>query len=120
MTFLRFLDLALIVFFAPIVIAAGAPLLGYGLGAAGWLVARGSGELLDRRARTVDPRTGIGLQVAGMMGRAWLVGLAVVGARFLGGRDDGVMAAALALVAFTVYFAMSIIVRQSERNVASP
>jgi hypothetical protein len=120
MTFLRFLDVALVVFFAPIMIVAGAPLLGYGIGAAGWFVARAGGELLDRRARTVDPRTGIGLQVAGMMGRAWVVGLAVVGASLAGGRDDAVCAAVVALIAFTVYFALSIIVRQSERNVVRP
>jgi hypothetical protein len=120
MTFLRFLDIALVVFFAPIMIVAGAPLLGYGVGAAGWIVARAGGELLDRRARTVDPRKGIGLQVAGMMGRAWVVGLAVVGASLAGGRDDAVCAAVVALVAFTVYFALSIIVRQSERNVVRP
>jgi hypothetical protein len=120
MTFLRFLDVALVVFFAPIMIAAGAPLLGYALGAGAWIVARAGGELLDRRARTVDPRTGIGLQVAGMMGRAWVVGLAVVGASLAGGRDDAVCAAVVALVAFTVYFALSLIVRQFERNVVRP
>ncbi|MDX6658348.1 MAG: hypothetical protein QOH62_3141 [Solirubrobacteraceae bacterium] len=120
MTFLRFLDVAIVVFFAPIMIVAGAPLLGYVVGAAGWTLARAGGELLDRRARTVDPRTGIGLQVAGMMGRAWVVGLAVVGASLAGGRDDAVCAAVVALIAFTVYFALSIIVRQSERNVVRP
>jgi hypothetical protein len=120
MTFLRFLDVAIVVFFAPIMIVAGAPLLGYAVGAGGWILARAGGELLDRRARTVDPRTGIGLQVAGMMGRAWVVGLAVVGASLAGGRDDAVCAAVVALVAFTVYFALSIIVRQSERNVVRP
>jgi hypothetical protein len=120
MTFLRFLDVAIVVFFAPILIVAGAPLLGYAVGAAGWILARAGGELLDRRARTVDPRTGIGLQVAGMMGRAWVVGLAVVGASLAGGRDDAVCAAVVALIAFTVYFALSIIVRQSERNVVRP
>ena len=120
MAFLRFLDVALVVFFAPLVIVAGAPALGYLLGAAGWIVARAGGEALDRKARTADPRTGIGLQVAGMMGRAWVVGLAVVVAGVGGDRDDAVCAAVVALVAFTVYLPLSLILRQSERNAVRP
>ena len=65
---------------------------------------------------TVQPRR----ETLGLMGRAWVVGLAVVGASLAGGRDDAVCAAVVALVAFTVYFALSIIVRQSERNVVRP
>ena len=120
MTFLRFFDVALVVFFAPLLLLAGAPALGYGLGGAGWIVSRVGVELIERRARTADPRTGIGLHVAGMMGRAWVVGLAVVGAGVAGGRDDAVCAAAVAIVAFTVYFALSLIFRQFERNVVRP
>jgi hypothetical protein len=120
MAFLRFLDVALVVFFAPLLIVAGAPALGYLLGGASWILARVGGELLDRKARSVDPRTGIGLQVAGMMGRAWVVGLAVVGAGVGGDRDDAVCAAVVALVAFTVYLPLSLIVRQFERNAVRP
>jgi hypothetical protein len=54
------------------------------------------------------------------MGRAWVVGLAVVGAGVGGDRDDAVCAAVVALVAFTVYFALSLIFRQYERNVVRP
>jgi hypothetical protein len=120
MTFLRFLDVALVIFFAPLLIVAGAPALGYLFGAGGWILARAGGELLDRKARTVDPRTGIGLQVAGMMGRAWVVGLAVVAAGVVGEKDDAVCAAVVALIAFTVYFTLSLILRQVERNVVRP
>jgi hypothetical protein len=120
MTFLRFIDVALVVFFAPLLIVAGAPAEGYLLGGGSWILARAGGEVLDRKARSADPRTGIGLQVAGMMGRAWVVGLAVVGAGVWGGRDDAVCAAVVALVAFTVYFALSLIFRQFERNVVRP
>jgi hypothetical protein len=44
----------------------------------------------------------------------------VVGAGVWGGRDDAVCAAVVALVAFTVYFALSLIFRQFERNVVRP
>ena len=120
MTFLRFIDVVLVIFFAPLVIVAGAPALGYALGGASWIVARASGELVERKARAADPRTGIGLQVAGMMGRAWVVGLAVVAAGVIGDRDDAVCAAVVALVAFTVYLPMSVIVRQMERKTVRP
>ena len=99
MTFLRFIDVVLVIFFAPLVIVAGAPAPGYLLGAASWIIARASGELVERKAKTADPRTGIGLQVAGMMGRAWVVGLAVVAAGVIGDRDDAICAAVVALVA---------------------
>ena len=120
MTFLRFIDVALVVLFAPLVIVAGAPALGYALGAASWIVARASGELVERKARAADPRTGIGLQVAGMMGRAWVVGLAVVAAGVFGDRDDAICAAVVALVAFTIYLPVSLIIRQMERNTVRP
>jgi hypothetical protein len=65
------------------------------------------------RARRVgDAKYRAGLQVAGMMGRVWLVALAVILARVAGGRDDGIMAAALLLAAFTVYFVMSFVTRE--------
>jgi hypothetical protein len=120
MTFLRFIDLVLVVFFAPLVIVAGAPPLGYALGAGSWIVARASGELVERKARTADPRTGIGLQVAGMMGRAWVVGLAVVAAGVIGDKDDAICAAVVALIAFTVYLPTSLFVRQLERKTVRP
>ena len=48
-----------------------------------------------------------------MMGRVWLVALAIILARVAGGKDDGIMAAALVLAAFTVYFVMSFVTRGS-------
>ena len=55
-----------------------------------------------------------------MMARVWIVVCAVVATRLAGGRDDGIMAAVILLAAFTVYFAMSLLVRQLERNVVRP
>src|SRR3954453_12922250 len=114
MTFLRFLDVALVVFFAPLLIVAGAPALGYLLGAGGWIIARAGGGLLDRKAHTVDARTRIGLHVAGMMGRTWVLGLVAVAEGVAGDKDDADCAAVVALVAFTMYFALSLIFRQFE------
>ena len=119
MNALRYIDVGLVLATAPFVVVADLPLLGYALGAAAWIVTRLGAELLERRAGA-DVSQRVGYHVAGMMGRVWIVVCAVVAARVAGGRDDGVMAAVLVLAAFTVYFAMSLLVRQLERNVVRP
>lgn len=119
MSALRYIDVGLVLATAPFVALAGLPLLGYALSAGAWVVSRLGAEWLDRRAGD-DVAQRVGYHVAGMMARVWIVVCAVVAARVAGGRDDGVMAAVLVLAAFTVYFAMSMLVHQLERNVAGP
>ncbi|MFL5845418.1 MAG: hypothetical protein ACJ762_12040 [Solirubrobacteraceae bacterium] len=119
MNALRFLDLGLVLATAPFVAIAELPMLGYGLAGGAWIVTRLGAEYLDARAGT-EVAQRVGYHVAGMMGRVWIVVCAVVAARVAGGRDDGVMAAVLVLAAFTVYFAMQLVVRQLERNVVRP
>ena len=119
MTPLRYLDLGLVVATAPFVALAGLPVLGYALGGGAWIVTRLAAEWLERQAGD-DPRARVGYHVAGMMARVWIVVCAVVAARFAGDRDDGVMSAVLVLAAFTVYFAMSMLVGQLERKAVRP
>jgi hypothetical protein len=108
----RYLDVCLVLATAPFVLAGGMPTLGYVLGAGAWLLTRAGGIVLgDRALRSPDARVKAGLQIAAMMSRVWLVALAVILARTMGGKDDGVMAAALVLAAFTVYFALSFVYR---------
>jgi hypothetical protein len=110
---LRYLDVCLVLATAPFVLAGGLPLAGYLIAAFAWLLTRLGTIFMYARARRVgDPKYRAGLQVAGMMGRIWLVALAVILARVAGGKDDGIMAAALLLAAFTVYFVMSFITRE--------
>jgi hypothetical protein len=107
---LRYLDVCLVLATAPFVVAGGLPLTGYLIGAAAWLLTRLGAAFLQAQAkRAGNLKTSAGLQLAGMMGRVWLVVLAVILARETAGKDDGIMAAALVLAAFTVYFAMSFI-----------
>lgn len=120
MTALRFIDVGLVLATAPFVVVAGLPLLGYGLAAAAWVLSRLGTEWLAARAGDGDVARRVGYHVAGMMARVWIVVVAVVAARVAGGRDDGVMAAAIALAAFTAYLAMSLLIRQLERNVVRP
>jgi hypothetical protein len=109
---LRYLDVCLVLATAPFVLAGGLPLAGYLIGAAAWVLTRLGAAFLQAQARRVgDAKIKAGLLLAAMMGRVWLVALAVILARVAGGKDDGIMAAALVLAAFTVYFAMSIVTR---------
>jgi hypothetical protein len=110
----RYLDVCLVLATAPFVLAAGMPLVGYLLGAAAWLSTRlGAAALQARALRVGDPRSRAGLQVGVMLGRVWIIALAVLLARYAGGRDDGIMAAALVLAAFTVYFALALVYRDA-------
>jgi hypothetical protein len=114
---LRFLDVGLIILALPFVAVAGLPVLGYVVGAGAWIVQRIAGELVERRARAAqDPRTEIGLTVASIIARAWVVGLAIVAVGTAGSRDDGAMAAATVLAAFSIYFAMNVLLRSLERG----
>jgi hypothetical protein len=108
--FLRYLDVCLVLATAPFVLIGGMPVLGYLIGASAWLLTRGGTAYLQAKARgTADPKARAGLLVAGLLGRVWLVAAAIILARYVGGKDDGIMAAVLVLAAFTVYFAMSFI-----------
>jgi hypothetical protein len=110
--FLRYFDVCLVVASAPLVLIGGMPRLGYACGAGAWLATRAGAALLQERARrTRSAGVRAGLLMAAMMGRVWLVALAVIVARYAGGRDDGIMAAALVLSAFSVYFVMSLVTR---------
>ena len=114
---LRYLDVALVVAALPFVAFAGLPLLGYGVGAVAWILQRGAGVALERRARrSTDIRRQIGLNVGGTIARAWIVGGAILAVGLAGDREDGLTAAVLVLVAFTVYFGLSLILHTVARG----
>jgi len=119
MSVLKYLDVALVLITAPLVAIAGLPAIGYAFGGGAWVLTRVGAAWLENRAGD-NPRARLGFQVAGMMARVWIVVAAVVAARFAGNRDDGVMAAVIALAAFTVYLGMSVLVHQLERNPVRP
>jgi hypothetical protein len=107
---LRYLDVVLVVAALPLVALGGLPMLGYAVGAIAWIAQRALGAVLERGAkRTTDVRRQVGFNLAGSLGRAWLVGGAILAVGLAGEREDGLMAAVLVAVAFTVYFAMSLL-----------
>lgn len=118
---LRWTDVILVIAVAPFVLLTGQPALGYLVGAAGWIVSRLVGALVERRAKaTRDIRTQTGLTLFSSLGRAWLVGLTILAVGLLGEREDGLTAALLCLGAFTVYLVATIALRPLERIAPKP
>jgi hypothetical protein len=117
----RYLDVALVVLAAPFVVLMGGPVLGYLVGGGTWIASRVVGDLIERRARARgSARAQLGVGFAVLMGRAWLMGIAILVVGLAGNREDGLMAALLALVAFSVYLATTLITRPMERNTPRP
>jgi hypothetical protein len=115
LVFVRYIDVALLVLAAPFVVLTGAPVLGYAAATAAWIVSRALGTFGERLARKkADVRAALGLNLGILLLRAWLVALTILVVGLAGTRQDGLMAALVLLVAFTVYFAMSLILRPLE------
>ena len=116
----RYADVVVVVLAAPFIVLMGAPVLGYVVGAAAWILTRVLGDLVERYARTRDIKAQIALNFGVLMGRVWIVGIAILVVGKTADRADGLMAALTALVAFTVYLATNLMSRPSERNTPSP
>ena len=121
LVFVRYLDVWLVVLAAPFVVLLGAPVLGYVVGAVAWIVQRFAAVAIERRAaRAQDVRTALGLNMASLVLRAWLIGLTILAVGLIADREDGLMAGITVLAAFTVYFATALIVRPLERKTPRP
>jgi hypothetical protein len=117
---LQYLDVAFVVIGAIIALVLGAPSLGVIIGGAGWLLQR-SLQVIDRRvtARIEDSFRRAGIRSAEAFGRIWLLGGAIVVAAVAGGHKDGLTAAILVLVAYSIAFALRIVngpPTEGERN----
>ena len=118
---LRWLDVILVILAAPFAILMGAPALGYGVGAAAWIVNRAIGAAVERKAKAAtDVRTTVGLNLGALIARSWLVGLTILAVGLAGDREDGLTAAILVLAAFTIYFATSLLSRSLEGKTTRP
>jgi hypothetical protein len=117
----RWLDVILVVLAAPFVVLMGLPVLGYTVGAAAWILNRAIGVWVERLAEgQQDVRRAVGLNLAALFARAWLVGLTILAVGLAGEREDGLTAAVLMLVAFTVYFVTSLLLRSLEGKASRP
>jgi hypothetical protein len=111
---LRHLDLAVLALALVVFLATGLPLLGWGAAAAAWVVQRALAAAIATRAReSGDPRTVAGLVTGSMIGRAWLMALAIFGAGMVE-RKAGLSAAILTIVLFTIHFTTQLAARPFE------
>jgi hypothetical protein len=112
----RYLDVVLVVLAAPFVILLGLPVLGYLVGAGVWIAQRVLEAVLEHAARRSDVRRAIGIKVASMIGRTWLIGVGILAVGLGAEREDGFTAALVCLAAYTVHLATALILRPLERN----
>jgi hypothetical protein len=105
---LRYFDAVVLVVAAPVMLLIGVPALGYGVGAGAWLLLRAVGVSVDRLASaSAQPARQVGLRMAYLMGRLFLLALAIVYARQQGAQGDGLAALAVIVFAFTVQLGVS-------------
>jgi hypothetical protein len=114
---LRNLDIVLAVMALPIALLLGAPVLGTLVGAGVWVVQRLLELAVARVAKTKESvKVTIGYNLGAMIGRVWLVALSILAVGTLAEREDGLAAAIFAFVAFTTYFAITLLASTFERN----
>ena len=114
---LRYFDVLLVLAFLPFGLLAGLPELGVAAGVGVWIAQRVLGIWLDGVAdRQSDFRRATGITFAGGMLRPLLTGLTILVIGQLGEREDGLTAALIALVAFTVYMMLSFIFRPTRKT----
>src|SRR5579872_2328806 len=101
------LDVVLIVVGLAPALALGAPSLGVLVGAGGWLLQRAL-AVLDRRLidRAAAPGSQLGLNFVDAFARIWLLAGAIIVAGAVGHRADGLAAAVLILLAYSLAFAL--------------
>lgn len=109
---LHYLDVGAPLLAAPIVLALGAPAVGYGLGAAGWIVVRALGVVAARRVGSApNVAQQAWLRLAYRFARASVV-IAITVLAFKGeGLADGTTALLVITFAFTTRLSLSIIHR---------
>jgi hypothetical protein len=112
LTALSYLDVVVLVVAAPIMLLIGVPAVGYLVGAGAWIVLRAVGVLVERAIAALDdPRREVTLRLAYLMGRLFLLAIAVILVRNGSGRDDGLTALLVIVFAFTTQLALSFLNR---------
>jgi hypothetical protein len=112
---LQYLDIVVVLIVAVPALALGAPALGYGVGAAAWILQRLAGIEVERRVADVkDLRRRLGLGVTSSMLRVWLLAVTIMVVGVAGTRPDGLTAALVIFGAFSTYFARSALAHMAE------
>lgn len=113
----RFFDVVVVVLGLPIALLMGAPVVGCVAAVVVWIVQRVIALQVEQRAfAQEDPRTALKLNFVALMARVWLICLTIVVCGAAVSRPDGAAAAATMLIAFTVYFAVTLLTRTLDRK----
>jgi hypothetical protein len=116
LTALSYLDVVILVVAAPIMLLIGVPAVGYLVGAGAWILLRAVGVLVERAIAALDdPRREVTLRLAYLMGRLFLLAIAVIVVRNGSGRDDGLTALLVIVFAFTTQLVLSFLSRPRSR-----
>jgi len=120
MTFLRQLDVVLLLLALPVFVAADQPLLGWAATAIAWIGQKAIQAALERKAASSeDPKSFFRFMAGSLIGRSWLLALTIFAVGIVD-RDAGLAAAVLALVVFTCYLATSLIMRAPQNHSERP
>ncbi len=112
MTALAYLDVVVLVVAAPIMLLIGVPAVGYLVGAGVWIALRAVGVAVDRAAVAAnDPRRETSLRLAYLLGRLFLLAIAVILVRNGSGRDDALTALLVIVFAFTMQLVLTFLNR---------
>jgi hypothetical protein len=109
-------DVVLVLLAAPILLLVGVPALGYGIGAAAWILLRGLGLAVDRHAgASSEMSQQLALRVGYRFARVLLLVTATVVSIKVSGRSDGLTALLVISVAFTVQLCSVLYARRGHR-----
>jgi hypothetical protein len=115
-TVLRYLDIVLVVLAAPIMLLIGVSPAGYLIGAGVWIALRAIGIAVEHYAAiTAEASRQIGIRLGYMLGRLFLLAIAVILVRKSDGQDAGLAALAVIVAAFTIQLAGSAVGRPRTR-----
>lgn len=104
-----YFDVALVVLAAPVALLLGAPVAGYGIGSAAWVLLRVVGAAVDHRASAITHWSEqVALRVSYRSLRLALLAGATVLALSAGGKRNGLTALAVIVVAFTFQLPVSL------------
>jgi hypothetical protein len=113
---LSYLDVIVLVVAAPIMLLIGVPAIGYLVGAGLWIVLRAAGVAVDHAiAVGADPRREVNLRLAYLLGRLFLLAIAVILVRNGAGRDAALTALLVIVFAFTMQLILSFLNRPRSR-----
>jgi hypothetical protein len=113
---LVYLDVVVVAVATPIMLLIGVPAVGYLVGAGAWIVLRAAGTGVDRAAAALhDPRGEITLRLGYLLGRLFLLAIAVILVRNESGRDAGLTALVVIVFAFTMQLLLSVLNRPGSR-----